>query len=66
MAASDNSPDRNEPVAVGQDYFVRHAAVSEFISDLGIFAKTCVDRFLMNTTRSLKQAIGVLFVAAVE
>jgi hypothetical protein len=46
MAASENSMDRNEPGSVGQYYVVRRAAVSEFISHLGIFfAKTCIDRF---------------------
>jgi hypothetical protein len=39
MAANDNSLARNDPVTVGQDHVVRRAAVSEFISDLGMFCE---------------------------
>jgi hypothetical protein len=66
MAASDNSISRNDPVSVGQYYVVRRAAVSEFISDLGIFCENMYRSLSDENNRSLEQAIGLLFVAAVE
>jgi hypothetical protein len=47
MATCDNMLDQNAPVAVGDEYAVRRAADSGLISDLCIFAKTCVARSLM-------------------
>jgi hypothetical protein len=66
MAASDNSIYGNDPVSVGQQYVVRRAAVSEFISDLGNFCENMYRSLSDEDNRSLEKAIGLLFVGAVE
>jgi hypothetical protein len=66
MATCDNVLDPNAPFAVGVEYVVRWAAVSGFISDLGIFCHNMRSSLSDGDKRSLEHSIGFLFVAAVE
>jgi hypothetical protein len=66
IATYDNVRDPNAPVAVGVECVVRRAAVSGFISDLGIFCQNMRSPLSDGDKRSLEHSIGFLFVAALE